>query len=67
MLIRAGSISENVCHREVSNLAKFHAFIKKRTILVVSSWTKFGHIALPRHKVLHLVVWHLVYLDVWTT
>ena len=42
LLIQAGSISENVRHRDVSNLAKFHAFIKKRPILVLSSWTMPG-------------------------
>ena len=34
-----GSISGNICLIEVSNPAKFDAFIKKRTILSLNSWT----------------------------
>jgi len=34
-----GSISGNICLIEVSNPAKFDAFIKKRTILSPNSWT----------------------------
>ena len=45
MKIWHGSISGNICLIEVSNPAKFDAFIKKRTILSLNSWTKFssGH------------------------
>jgi len=34
-----GSTSGNICLIEVSNPAKFDAFIKKRTILYLNSWT----------------------------
>jgi len=34
-----GSISGNICLIELSNPAKFDAFIKKRTILSLNSWT----------------------------
>ena len=34
-----GSMSGNICLIEVSNPAKFDAFIKKRTILSPNSWT----------------------------
>ena len=37
-----GSISGNICLIEVSNPAKFDAFIKKRTILSLNSWTTYG-------------------------
>ena len=39
MIIWHGSISGNICLIEVSNPAKFDAFIKKRTILFLNSWT----------------------------
>ena len=38
VLIWDGSISGNISLTEVSKPAKFHAFIIKRTFLVVSSW-----------------------------
>ena len=38
-----GSISGIICLVEVSNPAKFDAFIKKRTILSLNSWTISGH------------------------
>ena len=34
-----GSISGNICLIEISNPVKFDAFIKKRTILSINSWT----------------------------
>ena len=37
-----GSISGIICLIEVSNPAKFDAFIKKRTILSLNSWTIWG-------------------------
>jgi len=44
-----GSISGNICLIEVSNPAKFGAFIKKRTILSLNSWT-IGPFQTPLHS-----------------
>ena len=41
-----GSISGNICLIEVSNPAKFDAFIKKRTILSLNSWTNLDLLGL---------------------
>ena len=46
VLIWDGSISGNISLTEVSKPAKFHAFIIKRTFLVVSSWTTMGWLSM---------------------